>query len=327
MKRRKTNLLSLLLALVVLLSLTACGGGAGDNVSMAAETASAAEDTAYGYYDSDEPMEMEAAAEEGADSSYSYNSDQVKMIYTATLDVEVLDLDKAVESLQQLVEESGGYIQSSNVGGYGSNYRYASYTVRVPSEQYQAFVNAWSESENCHLLSKQEDVEDVGAQYFDAETRLNTLKTKMERLQALLAEATEMEDIITIESAISDTEYEIERYTSELNRYDSLINFSTVDIYFSQVVTLTEEEETSFLARLGQNFQWGIEHFVEGMADLALWAAYHTVGIMIFVVVAAVVLLLLRKRFRNRKGKMPYHQTGKASDAEAETRSDTSGVS
>lgn len=326
MKRRKTNLLSLLLALAVLLSLTACGG-AGDSASMVAETTSAAGDVAYGYYDSDEPMEMEAAAEEGADSSYSYSSDQVKMIYTATLDVEVLDLDKAVESLQQLVEESGGYIQSSNVGGYGSNYRYASYTVRVPSEQYQAFVNAWSESENCHLLSKQEDAEDVGAQYFDAETRLNTLKTKMERLQALLAEATEMEDIITIESAISDTEYEIERYTSELNRYDSLIHFSTVDIYFSQVVTLTEEEETGFLARLGQNFQWGIEHFVEGMADLALWAAYHTVGIVIFVVVAAAVLLLLRKRLRNRKGKTPYHQTGKASAAEAETRSDASDAS
>ena len=37
-----------------------------------------------------------------------------------------------------------------------------------------------------------------------------------------------MEDIISLETALSDVEYEIEQLSSTLNRYDSLVSFATI---------------------------------------------------------------------------------------------------
>lgn len=320
MKQIKKHL-SLLMALGLSLSLTACGGSnsaARDyDAPAAAESGSYAytnddatsyDSEDYGYYAEYEEADVEAPAEAPSGQSTStvvepVDTSKVKMIYTANLTVEVLDLNEAVNGMNRLLNEMGGYCQSSDRSGSYGNYRRAYFTVRIPSEHYRAFVDAWSDSENCKLISAREDSEDVGSHYFDIETRLNTLRNKMDRLQALLAEATEMEDIIYIESAISDTEYEIEMYTSDLNRYDSLINYSTVNLTFEEVVKLAEVEEPTFLQRLGQNFKWGIEDFVEALEELAIWIVYNIIGIVLFVAIFVGVVLLLKKAGKRRKNK------------------------
>lgn len=50
-----------------------------------------------------------------------------------------------------------------------------------------------------------------------------------------------MEDIIALESALSDVEYQIEQYSSELNRYDALVAFATFTISLSEVGKVTQE--------------------------------------------------------------------------------------
>ena len=300
------------LLLALLLTLTACGASgssAYDSKSAASEPA-AAEDTGYGDYDfaeTEEAVAQEPSYSGEGQAAGSYAQAQVKLIYTADLEMEVLDFDAAVDGLNQLVEELGGYCESSNFYNYGRS-RSADYTVRVPSEHYRAFVDACSDWENCHLRSRSEDVENVGEAYFDTETRLATLRTKMERLQALLAQATEMEDIITIESAISETEYQIEQYTSELNRYDSLIGYATIHLYLDEVLDLTEEEEIGLADRLSQNLRWGAERFLETLEDLLLWAAYNIIGIVIFLLLLAAVILTVRRARKGRKVKKPYHR-------------------
>ncbi len=318
MRKRKLQWTALSLALLLMFTLTACGGSsASSRDSYAAANGVASEsavayDGDYGYYDDvEEPAMMDEATFESASTAGSgVSSDakqaqqaserkDVKIIYTANLNVEALDLDAAVDALNQLVDEMGGYFQSSDRGSYGRS-RNASFTVRVPSSKYRAFVDAWSDSENCKLISVHEDTEDVGVRYFDLETHLTTLRNKMNRLQALLEQATEMEDIIQLESAISDTEYQIEMYTSDLNRYDSLINYSTVNLTISEVVQLEEEEEITFLQRLGQNLRWGLRDFGEALEDLIVWIAYNLLNIIITIVIIVVIVRLLRRRKRTK---------------------------
>ncbi|MCD7803472.1 MAG: DUF4349 domain-containing protein [Clostridiales bacterium] len=331
MKRMKW--LAAAMALLLALGLVSCSSvsnisadsSSAESLKVSSAAAEAvAEDADYGYdgYDSVETEEADTA-ESTESLADSYDSSQVKLIYTAWVDVEVLDFDAAVSGLEALVDELGGYCESSYLSNYSSD-RYASYTVRVPQEQYRAFLDAWSESDNCHLLSREEDVDDVGTEYFDLETRLNTLNTKMERLQALLAQAEEMADIIALESEISDTEYEIEYYTSQLNRYDSLINYSTVYLTIDEVIELTEDEEQSLGARLLQNLRWGAESFVDGLEEFAVWLARNLIQLIITVIVAAafVVVIVRMCRKRKRAGKRTENnQTSptKPEPAESET--------
>ncbi|MCD8383516.1 MAG: DUF4349 domain-containing protein [Clostridiales bacterium] len=305
MKRMKW--LAAAMALLLALGLVSCGSVSNISAdSSSAEktsvTSAAADTVEYGYSEAYDVAETEESdtAESTESLADSYDPSQVKLIYTAWVDVEVLDFDAAVSGLEALVDELGGYCESSYLSNYSSG-RYASYTVRVPQEQYRAFLDAWSESDNCHLLSREEDVDDVGTEYFDLETRLNTLNTKMERLQALLAQAEEMADIIAIESEISDTEYEIEYYTSQLNRYDSLINYSTVYLTIDEVIELTEDEEQSLGARLLQNLRWGAESFVDGLEEFAVWLARNLIQLIITVIVAAVFVVIVVRMCRKRK--------------------------
>ena len=61
--------------------------------------------------------------------------------------------------------------------------------------------------------------ENISERYYDTQSRLETAQIKLERLQELLKKAESMEDIITIESAISETEYEIEDLSGTMRHY------------------------------------------------------------------------------------------------------------
>lgn len=116
-----------------------------------------------------------------------------------------------------------------------------------------------------------------------------TQQTKLERLQNLLAQAENMEDIITIESAISDTELEIEQLTGTLRHYDSLVDFSTVYITLQEVYQLSNVEEpaTSFGSRVGTAFASGWRGFVSTLESLAVALAYGWVWLLLLAVIGA----------------------------------------
>ncbi len=78
--------------------------------------------------------------------------------------------------------------------------------------------------------------ENITEEYYDTDSRLKTAQIKLERLQELLSKADNMADIITIESAISDTEYEIESLSGTLRHYDALVDYATVSLTLSETL-------------------------------------------------------------------------------------------
>ena len=112
-----------------------------------------------------------------------------------------------------------------------------------------------------------------------------------------------MEDIITLESAISETELAIEQLTGTLRKYDSLVNYATVTISLTEVYKLTEVEQPviGFGAKLGQAFRSGSAGFVDGLQRFLLGVARGWIGWLIFlIIVIAVVLIVLRIRRRQK---------------------------
>ena len=258
-----------------------------------------------------EPMEAPMAVEEAMDMGYGGAAEKemsaagttagTKRIYTANLDLETTEFDTAVEEIAALTERSGGWFESSSLSSRGSGYRYADYTVRVPVEQYRAFLSGAGEL--CHLLYKDEYVEDVSQVYYDTAGRLKTQQIKLERLQALLEKAEVMEDIITIESAISETEQRIDDLSGTLQHYDAKVDYATVYVNLREVGRLSNVEEpaTGFGAQLGAAFSSGWKHFVSGMQDLAIALAYG----WMWVLAAAVLVVLAVRKLRKKKLALP----------------------
>ena len=184
----KKKLLPLLLALL-LITLSACGGGSNGAAGSAASTTEPSApqevpaDGEYGWADAnDAPMgvEGETAADEAV------NRANTKRILTAEMDLETKDFDQASQALEAAVEGVGGWFESRSVN-QGGSYRRLSCVVRVPAKNFNAFLEQAGQA--AHVVSKSDYSEDVSEAYYDSEARLATQRTKLERLQALLAQA------------------------------------------------------------------------------------------------------------------------------------------
>ncbi|MBD5162810.1 MAG: DUF4349 domain-containing protein [Oscillibacter sp.] len=295
-----------LLAAVLLLSLTACGSRGGQSSNTASSSPAAADQNASDSYDI--PMGWDAAAPESAPMEPSPDPASgggnipadAKMIYTADVDLETREFDAASQALSDLVDELGGYFESRslNQGGY---YRSLSCTVRVPAANFAAFLERTGEA--AHMTSCSQYSDNVSEAYYDQEARLATQRTKLARLQELLSKAENMEDIITIESAISETELQIEYLTGSLRKYDSLINYSTVNLYLREVYRLSTDEEVpvTFGDRLASAFTTGFQRGVEGLEDFAISVARNWMSLLIWAAVVICAVLVLRRIARNRK--------------------------
>ena len=304
MKRKVLLSLALLLALC----LCACGAGGGDSsasggaaVPSAVPSAPAQGEAVY----DDMSMSMESQEAPMEAGSAIYEGEDAKIIRTASLYLQTTEFDAAVQALDRLVDEHGGYYEKATTesGGYYSSSasRSGYYTIRVPKEQFSDFLS--SVGDVGHIVSRTVDADDVGEAYYDAELRLATLETKHERLLALLEQAEIMEDIISLESALSDVEYEIQQYTSTLDRYDALIDFSTITLELQEVARVTESpsETDSLGTRVARGFSQGWTNFCDGMGDLAVWIAYHFVGCLIFAVAVILAAVLIPRRIRRRR--------------------------
>ena len=296
----KRKLFALALALLLVLSLAACGGS--KSAEFTAEAPAASADMAY-------PMEPGMAEEMGFDfgstasggtnGGAAYPTGQ-KLIRTAQMNLETTDFEKAVQGLTDLTEQMGGYFESSSVGKR-SNGRWAEYTVRIPAEKYQTFLD--QAGELCHETWRDAQQEDISERYYDTQGRLKTQQIKLERLQALLAKAENMEDIITIESAISETEQMIDELSGTLRHYDGQVDYATVSISLQEVYKLSDVEEVpdSFMSRLGKAFTGGWSNFTDAIENFAVALAYGWMWVLVLAVLAVAVIRVLRKRRRAKK--------------------------
>ena len=88
-------------------------------------------------------MELSSTAQTGqADrASDADRENEAKRIYTADLRMETTAFDDAAKGLAALVDELGGWMQSSSVDYGGSGYRYGNYTARIPQEKFDQFIS------------------------------------------------------------------------------------------------------------------------------------------------------------------------------------------
>ena len=237
-----------------------------------------------------------------------------KLIRTAWLTLETTSFDESTQGLSALTAEYKGYFENSSIGNRGNHYRWADYTIRIPSKHYEEFIN--QAGALCHETWRETSQEDISEAYYDTEGRLKTQQIKLERLQELLSKAENMEDIITIETAISDTEQAIDNLSGTLRNYDGKVDYATVHITLNEVYKLSNVEQLpdSFTKRLTNAFSNGWTAFTDTIGDLTVSLVYNWIWLLVWVIVIIVVVRVLRKhrpKFLNHSPKKQNTQDDK----------------
>ena len=300
--------LRVLISVMIVLTLAACGSSSprGKNESASSAAVSFAKDSknvayeeaAYGDYEYgyDEEYVPDSPAESYEDNK-TYNDSARKLIKTYSINAETEAFDEFVQATEDRINALKGYIQDMDSFN-GSTYtgktgqRYCNLTVRVPVGNLDAFVNFVGDAAN--VTTKSLNVEDITLQYVDSESRKATYEIEQERLLALLEKCENVEDMIAIESRLSEVRYHLESQASQLRTYDNLVDYATVYLRISEVTRYTPPEPEGYWERVGRSFSEGIENVVEGFKDFFVGFAGALPGLTIFVIIVVIVIIIVR---------------------------------
>ncbi len=298
MKKQITLVIVLLLIASLLFG---CGAKANDN-SMSLGGAEG------GYKDmlsdsvTNESMNKPAEGETGSGSTVAPATNQ-KLVRKVWLNAETEDLDGLLSQIQQRIAELGGYVEAREVyNGNSKNSRRsrsASLTIRIPAQQLSAFVD--HVTENSNITSSNETADDITLSYVATQSRIAALETEQARLLELLAKAETMEDLLKIESRLTDVRTELEEVTSQLRLYDNMVDYGTIYLTISEVreYTVTEEPETVW-ERIGTGFMQSLKNLGTFFTELFVLLVVALPYLIPLAAVVAVVILLIKYNRKKR---------------------------
>jgi hypothetical protein len=256
----------------------------------------------------DKTANQNPAVEPGQPDQLLAALDSALIVKTGQLSLEVTDLDKAVTEAQSAIAGLGGSVSSSNRSGTG-DYAAASVTYRVPAGRWDDALGVLRKIGST-TLAEQTDTSDVSSQVVDLQARLDNLKTTESALQAIMAKAVAIPDVIAVESQLSQTQGQIEQLTAQRDHLKDQAAMSTLTVTFqlpSKTVTSQAtqdwtlgsqvDEAAAALVRIGQ-----------GLATMGVWALVVVLPIGFGLLILLALFTLARRilgRGRNRSAATP----------------------
>ncbi len=282
----------ILLVLALSLILSSCGssGEKFDNVAM--DSVDKAEGEILGTTDKAPAL---------GNGEITQTETQAKIIRDVNITGETKNFDEAVSKTKEQVSQFDGYIEKSDISGGRRladdrhTAKNATFVIRIPADKLDGFL-----SETDALLNvthSSESTKDVTLDYYDIQSRLDTLKTKKTALENMLKEAKSLNDMLLIQDDLYKVIADIEAYQSKLNLYDNKVNYSTVTLSIREVVEYTVlDDDPGFGERIKTAFSDSWKFFGDFCQDFAIFVVGITPILIIAIIIIALVIVFKAKK-------------------------------
>ena len=201
--------------------------------------------------------------EQGADSAAVPSTAAVgaarenqKIIYTGDITLEAQDVRQLHDEIVASLKGYGGYVSSSDVYENADGQLYANITVRVPTEQMDAFRAALSDK--AKVTQSSQNAQEVTEEYYDIEARIEHLQKQEQELLRLMEKAQTVEEIMKVNDSLSGVQEELEVYEGKKRYLDDRIDDSTLDIHIQPVRELVKTNQESIQAMTGEELGNGM---------------------------------------------------------------------
>ena len=329
----------------IALCLSGCGNSAGSSVSYSEETydqvgnSYAAKEAAYDSYAEEAAvdaggymMEGDAADTDNEESALRAQDGQ-KIVYTGSLSIQTLEYDKSAASIRRKIREAGGFseAESENDNDYNwyrrstgpSSTRNLNITARIPSEKFESFMD--SLQGDGKVMNRSMNAENISQVYANKETYKKALEKEQERLLAMMDKAVTIEDMIAVESRLSEVERQLNTYKTDLSAMDKDVQYSTIYISLEEVKRYSDETPTvTFPEKVKYAFEDAINSFTEFCEGIVLFIIRFFPFLILLAIVIALVIRLIRKRQEKRIAMMsdPEYAKMVSEKAKAKAKAD-----
>jgi len=255
-------------------------------------------------------------ADEGAQNQAARSSNSGRMVIrTGNISVNVADVEKAAADIRQLSENSGGYVENSQIENYevpqvqyanGSSAvkevteKYANLTIRVPEAK---FENVFNNIKGMGKLTNENmNGSDITSEYRDTAARVDNLKIQEQSLKELMTKAKNVDEILKIESELNRVRTDIDIYSGNLKRWDNLVQLSTITIYMRELKPeeLKSVDVPGMWGKAYQGFIKAVNNVVAGLEQTVI-VLITAIPYLVIVGVLAVIGFAIVKKIKLKK--------------------------
>jgi hypothetical protein len=143
--------------------------------------------------------------------------------------IEVDSLEAAVEQVQSLARQLGGYIANTSMSTGQNQLRSAMLQIKIPAARWSGLMDGLEPIGKVENVSEQ--TQDVGEEFVDITARMTNARRLEKRLLTLLETRTgKLEDVLGVERELARVREEIERHEGRLRYLRSRIATSTLNV-------------------------------------------------------------------------------------------------
>lgn len=229
-------------------------------------------------------------------------TDSRKIIEYVTLTVETKTFNKLIDSINATVKKSGGYIDSSEIGGnsyYGTDRRTAQLKIRIPKAKQSDFSDFMAQNSN--VVNRSVNTEDVTDRYIDTESRIKALTLEKETLEKLITQSSNVSDTLTVYEKLTNVIAEIESYQGKLNQMDNLIEYTTFTVYIDEVERETSVEKQNWFTKTFKDLLNNFSDVGNGLLDVLSFVIAAIPYFILLGVIAGLVMLIIRRIIKKKK--------------------------
>ncbi|MEO0326593.1 MAG: DUF4349 domain-containing protein [Myxococcota bacterium] len=151
------------------------------------------------------------------------------LVYTAVLGLAAYRVQDKIDRVEAIAQERRGFLASRTMDRI---------VIRVPAAQFEAALAEVQELGD--VVTRQVDVQDVGEEFRDVETRIRTLEQMQERLAELLAAADDVQAALAVEQQLERITLQLETLKGRLRFLSDQVAFSTISVRFAERAPQTE---------------------------------------------------------------------------------------
>lgn len=312
------------LLLVLILTLSACAGGAAsdDTVQFSSDDAIATAEAR----DSD-GGEVSDDAQAPTEEVNVESPGQRRVIQTAQIAIEADDTRAAFETIEDIVSRAGGFIESSNIADPGDEEEQPriNLVVRVPAADLPTALDGIAAA-GARIVSESRQGQDVTEEYVDLEARITNLELLETELQALLTEVRQRPEadpaeLLQVFNEVSRVRGEIEAAQGRKNLLDDLVSLATIQVSIEPTPESAPVISDDGWAPLGV-FRDAVRSLVDNLQDVAdVGIRFLVIGLPLLLLVVGLpglILWWILKWYRNRQTRVvstqapPLPPTGEA---------------
>ncbi|KQO04999.1 hypothetical protein ASF06_18280 [Agreia sp. Leaf244] len=247
------------------------------------------------------PQQDKSASGTAEDGSVQADA---QVITTGWVSISVSDPAAASADAAEVVETHGGHIDNrSEQAGTGSQSASAQLTIRVPEDQVTQTLDELKKLGTVESVSISST--DVTSQTTDLDARITAMQGSVDRLLDLMAAATDIDDLITLETAISTRQADLDSLKAQRDLLADQVAYSTIDLQLY---------ESGAVPAGGPKDFWG--GLVVGWNSLltALGGGLVAIGValpwlLVLAVLAAVTVIIVRVASRRTPTPTPPPST------------------